>query len=269
MMKAVFEDSTIFETIVSSIKDSFTDVNISFTKERIHFTCPDTSHVSMCSLNIDAKDLKEYDCKHTIVCGVKMELLHKFLSCGNKDSSLTLSYSEKENRDNLILEFYNETHNSRFEMKLIDLETEELNIPEIKYDSIFVMPSSEFLTKCKNLSNIGDTVCLKTTKNAFHFIVSGDSGKADITVKPPKIVEIINEKGEKVKPKVSMRLTVRATASVDVSLPRLKEHAKCTTISKYVKICMTNDIPIFLKYCFLKSSFLGFYIAPKFDQQEE
>lgn len=46
---------------------------------------------------------------------------------------------------------------SDFEMKLMDIDSEHLGIPETEYQAIVRMPSSEFSRICKDLSSIGDT----------------------------------------------------------------------------------------------------------------
>lgn len=46
---------------------------------------------------------------------------------------------------------------SDFEMKLMDIDSEHLGIPDAEYQSIVRMPSTEFARICKDLSSIGDT----------------------------------------------------------------------------------------------------------------
>ena len=42
-------------------------------------------------------------------------------------------------------------------MKLMDIESEHLHIPDTSYDATVRMPSQEFARICKDLSTIGDT----------------------------------------------------------------------------------------------------------------
>ena len=46
---------------------------------------------------------------------------------------------------------------SDFEMKLMDIDSEHLGIPETDYGAIVRMPSQEFNRICRDLSSIGDT----------------------------------------------------------------------------------------------------------------
>jgi hypothetical protein len=49
-------------------------------------------------------------------------------------------------------------------MKLMDIDSEHLGIPEAEYHAIVKMPSAEFARICKDLASIGDT---GTVKKAF------------------------------------------------------------------------------------------------------
>lgn len=44
-----------------------------------------------------------------------------------------------------------------FEMKLMDIDSEHLGIPDAEYQSIVRMPAAEFARICRDLSSIGDT----------------------------------------------------------------------------------------------------------------
>lgn len=46
---------------------------------------------------------------------------------------------------------------SDFELKLMDIDSEQLGIPETDYSAVVRMPANEFQRICKDLSNIGDT----------------------------------------------------------------------------------------------------------------
>jgi len=46
-------------------------------------------------------------------------------------------------------------------MKLMDIDSEHLGIPDSEYQAIVRMPSAEFMRICKDLSSIGDTGTLE------------------------------------------------------------------------------------------------------------
>lgn len=58
-------------------------------------------------------------------------------------------------------------------MKLMDIDSEHLGIPEAEYHAIVRMPSAEFARICKDLSSIGDTgnhFCSLIFCEAFYFL---------------------------------------------------------------------------------------------------
>jgi proliferating cell nuclear antigen len=52
---------------------------------------------------------------------------------------------------------------SDFELKLMDIDSEHLGIPETEYSAVVRMPAGEFQRICKDLANIGDTGTLHYT----------------------------------------------------------------------------------------------------------
>ena len=52
-------------------------------------------------------------------------------------------------------------------MKLMDIDSEHLGIPEAEYHAIVRMPSAEFARICRDLASIGDTGNLRTFLMSF------------------------------------------------------------------------------------------------------
>uniref|UniRef100_A0A8R7UKJ4 Proliferating cell nuclear antigen PCNA C-terminal domain-containing protein n=1 Tax=Triticum urartu TaxID=4572 RepID=A0A8R7UKJ4_TRIUA len=55
-----------------------------------------------------------------------------------------------------------------FEMKLMDIDSGHLGIPDSEYQAIVRMPSSEFSRICKDLSSIGDSIPVSCKRNLLH-----------------------------------------------------------------------------------------------------
>jgi proliferating cell nuclear antigen PCNA len=71
---------------------------------------------------------------------------------------------------------------SDFEMKLMDIDSEHLGIPDTDYQAIVTMPSAEFQRIVRDLSSIGDTGEVETfwvcrQKCAWYDSLSGTSAK--------------------------------------------------------------------------------------------
>ena len=72
---------------------------------------------------------------------------------------------------------------SDFDLKLMDIDSEHLGIPETEYSATIRMPASEYSRIVRDLSSIGDTVTISATKEGVKFSTQGDVGTANITIR--------------------------------------------------------------------------------------
>jgi proliferating cell nuclear antigen len=64
-----------------------------------------------------------------------------------------------------------------YELRLMDLDSEHLGIPDTDYSCTIKMPSSEFSRICRDMSIMGDSVLVCTTKEGVKFSAKGDLGQ--------------------------------------------------------------------------------------------
>lgn len=116
-------------------------------------------------------------------------------------------------------------------MKLMDIDSETLAIPDQTYTAVVKMPSAEFQRLCRDLSSIGDTVHIAVTKEGVRFSTTGDIGSANITCRQNTSVD-----------KEEEQTTVQITEPVTLSfaLRYLNSFTKATPLSPQVK-CQTKQ----------------------------
>merc|ERR1712137_551076 len=73
---------------------------------------------------------------------------------------------------------------SDFDLKLMQIENEHMEIPEQQYKVVVKMPSSEFQKICRDLKEFGETMQVKTSKEGITFSVQGDIGTGNVLLKP-------------------------------------------------------------------------------------
>ncbi len=117
----------------------------------------DSSHVSLCALTLKSEGFDHFRCDKTISLGVNTPNLGKLLKCAGNDDVVTLK--SEEGTDNLTLYFEspNQDRISEFELKLMDIESEHLGIPDTEYKCNVRMPSAEFQRIIRDLGVLGDT----------------------------------------------------------------------------------------------------------------
>ena len=72
-----------------------------------------------------------------------------------------------------IYEKPNQERMSKFEMKVMDIDSEHLGIPTQEYDAVIELPAAEFSRICRDLSQFGDTVTIACTKDGIRFSCEG------------------------------------------------------------------------------------------------
>ena len=75
-----------------------------------------------------------------------------------------------------------QTRISSFSLKLMDIESDHLGIPDSEYKCIVKMPSNEFQRICRESTVIGDTIKISTSKSSIKFSVSGEMGSGNIVL---------------------------------------------------------------------------------------
>ncbi|KAK6969919.1 proliferating cell nuclear antigen [Biomphalaria glabrata] len=103
--------------------------------------------------------------------------MSKIMKCAGNDDSITIKAADTVS---LVFESPNQEKVSDYEMKLIDLDTEHLGIPDTEYSCVVKMLSAEFQRICRDLSQLGDSVVVACTKEGVTFSASGELGTGNI-----------------------------------------------------------------------------------------
>merc|ERR1712194_431272 len=110
------------------------------------------------------------------------------MGCNNDD---IVTLKAEDNADAMTFMFENQSQDkiADFELKLMDIDSEHLGIPDTEYSANVKMPAAEFQRICRDLSSIGDTVVISVAKDGVKFSTSGDIGNANITCRQNTSVE--------------------------------------------------------------------------------
>ena len=139
---------------------------------------PATSRWWLCCLVL--KGFEHYRCDRNFSMGMNLNNMAKMLKCAGNDDIITIKGDDGSDTVTFMFESPTQDKIADFEMKLMDIDSEHLGIPEAEYQAIVRMPSAEFARICKDLSSIGDTVVISVTKEGVKFSTRGDIGSANI-----------------------------------------------------------------------------------------
>merc|ERR1719163_1776430 len=115
---------------------------------------------------------------------MNVESLSKILKiCGSNDS-LKLKYSNDSDTLNFQCESSDEDRIADFDLKLMQIESEHMEIPEQQYKVVAKLPSAEFQKICRDLKEFGETMQVQASKEGIRFSVQGDIGSGNVMLKP-------------------------------------------------------------------------------------
>merc|ERR1739844_167154 len=145
-----------------------------------------------------------------------------------------------------------------FDLKLMQIESEHMEIPEQHYKVVARLPSGEFQKICKDLKEFGETMQVSASKEGIKFSVAGDVGAGNVMLKPR----------EAEKPEDRVTLTVHEPVTATFALRYLVTFAKAAPLCGTVELGLGPDAPLLVKYDLERSEngFMQFYLAPKIDE---
>merc|ERR1711953_435060 len=113
-----------------------------------------------------------------------------------------------------------------FQLKLMQIESEHMEIPEQQYKVIAKLPSAEFQKICRDLKEFGETMQMKANKEGITFSVQGDVGAGNVMLKPR----------EAKKPEEKVTLTVPEPVTATFALRYLVNFAKAAPLCGTVEL---------------------------------
>jgi proliferating cell nuclear antigen len=72
---------------------------------------------------------------------------------------------------------------AEYEMKLMDIDTDQLGIPETEYDAKVRLSAAEFARICRDLSQLGESVRIEVSKEGIRFTSEGEAANGNVLLK--------------------------------------------------------------------------------------
>jgi proliferating cell nuclear antigen len=189
---------------------------------------------------------------------MNVEALSKVLKmCGEKDS-LKVRAENGADHVSFQTESSGEDKIAEFDLKLMEIESEHMEIPEQTYKCVAKLPSAEFLKIVRDLKEFGETMQISASKDGVKFSVQGDLGGGNVMLKP--------RDSDKFEEAVSVIVHEPVTASF--ALRYLNNFAKAAPLCSQVEIGMGSDMPLSVKYSLEneENGHIQFHLAPKVDE---
>jgi len=256
-LEAHLQQAALLKKVVDSMKDLCKDVNFDCSEKGLQVQSMDSSHVALVSLLLRESAFTEFKCDRPHSLGMNVDSLAKILKMCGPNDALKIRYNSEAD----LVSFQCEGGEDRiadFDLKLMQIESEHMEIPEQQYKVTARIPSGEFQKICRDLKEFGETMQIKASKEGITFSVAGDLGSGNVMLKPR----------ESEKPEEKVTLTVHEPVTATFALRYLVNFSKAAPLCASVELGLGPDAPLLVKYD-LESTANGhmqFYLAPKIDE---
>merc|ERR1712050_806868 len=197
-------------------------------------------------------------CDRPTSLGMNVDSSGKILKMCGQNDSLKLRAQNDADLVSFQCEAGEDDRIADFDLKLMQIESEHMEIPEQHYKVTAKLPSNEFQKICRDLKEFGETIQINASKDGIKFSVAGDVGAGNVVLKP----------GESDKPEEKVTLTVHEPVSATFALRYLVTFAKAAPLCGTVELGLGPDAPLLVKYDLETgdNGFMQFYLAPKIDE---
>ena len=251
-MSKIFFAKTVqgpaIKTLVDVLKEIINDVNITLSPQGMKIKALDASKTALVHLFLKSENFEDYQCSEEQVIGINMLAFNKLIKSVSNNDTLMLSII-KGSEHVLHIEIVNieKKYNHKFELKLLDIDNEIINIPKIELNSVVTLPSAELQKLCRDMLNISQYVTITNRGGNLIMEVDGDYARQRTVLGDPE-----SEESEEV---------IEGT----YSLKYLNLFTKATNLCNNVEIYMKSNYPIIIKYGVANLGELRFCLAPRCD----
>lgn len=250
----------MFNIIFQNIKLFTDNINITFTAGQIDIQCIDPAHVAVLEVHIGSTWFDKYELSDNIeglTIGVNANLIGKIFGTRNKTQDIVIECSDDP--DTLSVRFVCEDKNvydKTFEMPLIDLDVDVMEIPIMDYEAEFSMPSHIYASLMSQLKLFGETMDIDCSEdNIMLHSSSVDSGKMTTEISIDDLNEFAIDEG--------------GVLNISYSLSYMCNVANFYKLSNDIDLKFKQDYPVQLRYNLgTDDANVTFYIAPKISDGE-
>jgi proliferating cell nuclear antigen len=246
-MKLVTVQAVAIKSTFEVLKDILNDVNIYFKPEGVFIVTLDTARTSLIDMFLPSDNFEEYTCDGNIDCGVNMTNMYKLLKTITVNDVLVISINSKEFM-NIEIHSEQKKTSTKFELKLLDINENQIEVPETEMTIITPIPSVDFQRICRDMSNIGDELEIHRGGKSLKLVCKGDFANQETEI------QCVDES---------------PNLSGTYSLKYMNIFTKATSMCSTVQIMQEKQNRfLILKYNVANLGDLKFYLATKVPEDE-
>jgi proliferating cell nuclear antigen len=244
MAELCLADTTLIKGIFESLREITEDGTWYFYEDHILIQEMDANNISICSITLGADDFIHYRCNQECSVTFSFKNIYKILGNINSDASIKMIYEMGTNFLTFIFKEKNKLIN--LDLNLTNNKHELYNFPIYQTDCTVTIKSKELKKIITELTQINDYCVIFANTSFICFSTSGHIGNYDVTLYNQKDCDI-NYKND---------------VRVKFSNHFLVSFMKISPLVEFVKLYLTNGVPIIIMYEIGNSSKIRYYLSP-------
>ena len=242
-----------FKQIVRFIASIIDTVNFAFEPDGIKILSMDSAHISLINCFIPKELFSNYNCgsSNGFISGINLKNFILILNHLKKTDELIMSF--EANCDEVELKFISSKYNKFYNMKLLNIEQDNLDITDLGAQSEISIDSKYFNDIINEFSDIGSTIRIKILKDKNKISIKCDGDMTSLKM-------ILYDEEIEYKNLEDLELFF--------NISNLQIFSKGHGINKKTNIKIGQNVPIELCYNFIDNGFIKYYIAPRLDDDE-
>merc|ERR1719244_834157 len=198
-------------------------------------------------------------CDRTYQMGIHLEHLNKVLKCMGAKDELALKYKDGADEVDFVFTSTDQEKVSHFSLKLMEIDSEHLGIPETEYKTTVRMSSAEFQRICRDLAVLGETLTIGVNKDSVQFSVQGEIGKGEMTLRSAATSDGSGAE--------ETDIDCEEPCVQQFAMQYLNFFTKATSLSKHVRLSMSPEVPLLVEYSIDEIGYVRYYLAPKIEEE--
>lgn len=305
MFECKLESGAPIKKVINALKELIDHASWDLSEEGIQLQSMDSSHVALVQLQLEADNFDKYRCDDINHLGLNMDNLKKIFGAYTS-GSVSITCNQEPDSVNFIFEDERSNKCQKYELRLMDLDIEQLGIPEQEYQATFTMSSSEFTRIIKDMLMVGESCTIGVTKGDVTFKAEGELGKAEVTITrdegldskgsskkknknkdKKKVKKETGEDGENEEmddtqeesdneesdneeaPVDNLHLDVKENIELSFATQYLKKFTAAGPLAQTVTVSLSEDVPMVIVYEMKDLGHLKYFLAPKIDDDDD
>ena len=181
-MKLATIQASAIKSTFEVLKDILNDVNIYFKPDGMYIVTLDTARTSLVDMFLSADNFEEYECEHDIIAGINVSNTFKLLKSITNNDVLVININSKEYMN---IEIHSEAKktSTKFALKLLDINENQIEVPNVNMTTITPMASSDFQRICRDMYNIGTNIEITREGTNLKLLCNGDFANQETDIK--------------------------------------------------------------------------------------